>query len=302
MHDRRRAAAAGCARCRRPAPASASIRSAPAVQPAQVGVGHHAAGGEHVQPGEHLPRRPRPQVDQAAAAPSATRSAPCRTGSVTVPARTSSRSYAWPSSAALATADAQADLGRDLAALPAQRAVPQRGVDAVAGAGRARARRRRARAGGRADPVTAHGTPGTDPEHGMRERARKWQDSRSSDHGSRSRHRRRTARPDARYSLQPSPGTPGATSVHTRATRSRQRSRPHERDLGEPVFGDAAVPAAGRAGRRRQRHGGGVRAGRRRPARLLGAAGPPADLGQGVGPGRWTGRTRRSRSGSSAAS
>ena len=51
------------------------------------------------------------------------------------------------------------------------------------------------------------------------------------------------------------------------------------------LHGDAAVRAAGRPGRGRQRHGRRVRRGRRGPARLLGGAGRPADLGQAVGPG-----------------
>ena len=84
---------------------------------------------------------------------------------------------------------------------------------------------------------------------------------------------------------------------HPGKGRCREQRKP-----GQPAEGGAAVRAARRPGRERQRHRRGVRAGRGRPARLLGRAGPPADLGQAVRPRRSTGPTRRSRSGSSAAS
>ena len=121
-------------------------RSAPATQPAQrVEPGadrrrrsgpaqrrpraRTPAGGQHVQPGEHLPRRALPQRRPGRAAPARPAARPARTGSVTVPARTSSRSYAVALQRGAGHRGAQADLGRDLAAVPAQRAVPQRGVD-----------------------------------------------------------------------------------------------------------------------------------------------------------------------------
>ena len=49
--------------------------------------------------------------------------------------------------------------------------------------------------------------------------------------------------------------------------------------LANLLEGGAALRAARRPGRERQRHGGGVRAGRGGPAGLLGRAGPAADLG-----------------------
>ena len=64
----------------------------------------------------------------------------------------------------------------------------------------------------------------------------------------------------------------------------------------------APVRAAGGPGRARQPQGRGLRPGRRRPAGVLGRAGRAADLGHEVGRGASTGRTRRSPSGSSAAS
>src|SRR5579859_4780514 len=64
-----------------------------------------------------------------------------------------------------------------------------------------------------------------------------------------------------------------------------QGSSIDERNAGEPATGEPSLRAAGRAGRAGERDGGGVRAGGGGPARLLGHARTPAELGPGVGPG-----------------
>ena len=100
-------------------------------QPAQVGRRDDAAGGEHVQPGEDLPRRTRPQVDQAGQALGDPQGA--------LQDRVGHRSRAYllqvvPRALQRRAGHrgAQAGLGRDRTAVPAQGAMPQRGVDASA--------------------------------------------------------------------------------------------------------------------------------------------------------------------------
>ena len=108
-------------------------------------------------------------------------------------------------------------------------------------------------------------------------------------------------------SLRRSP--PHSTPIGLRTSRKvshrRRETRSNdelERDPVQPLPRGAALRAAGRPGAERQRHRGRLRRGRRRPARVLGEAGRADRLGRAVGPRCSTGTTRRSPSGSSAAS
>ena len=95
-------------RGRRPAPRPARPARAAAPAPA-------AAPAARCRPAPAARRRPAAR--------------PVRTGSVTAPARTSSRSCGVALQRRAGHRGPQADLGRDLPALPAQRPVPQRRVD-----------------------------------------------------------------------------------------------------------------------------------------------------------------------------
>ena len=202
---RRRSSSGGDPPCRRRTSAGERVepgrrRRRPA---GRARLGHDAPGGQHVQPGQHLPGRPRPQRRPARRARRRPAARPGRTGSVTVPARTSSRSYRVALQRGAGHRGPQADLGRDLAAVPAQRAVPQRRVDPLAGA---------VDGGGDVGEVEQRGeriavTRSTRSRHRRRaaRSARKWQDS------SRSTEPRPAGAPDAAGApsrpRRPSPGT-----------------------------------------------------------------------------------------------
>ena len=150
QHQRRRPSCR-----RRPAPASASSRAATT---GSVTGRPSSASGTTSRAASTCSlastcRGARGQSSASPASAPATRSAPWSTGSVTVPARTASRSYGVPLQRGAGHRGPQADLGRDLAAVPAQRAVPQRLVDPLAGAARRRARRRRASSSGASGSV-----------------------------------------------------------------------------------------------------------------------------------------------------
>ena len=236
---------------------SADSASSRAADSGLTGRPSHASGttsrrGQHVQPGQHLRGAPWPRAGAAPSSAAVTRSAPCTTGSVTMPARTSSRSNPCLSSAALATATAAPT---SAATGPPERRSARwrmRGVDGRARARRTPGRRRRDQAAERVGQAMHRQTVSCPTGNNA--------------HEGPALHRRHSAQKTRKLSHPP-------TSLHARAGPHRGAIT-DERDLGEPAQRDTAVPAAGRARRRRQRDRRGLCRGRRRPARLLGATRP----------------------------
>ena len=253
--------------------------------PAQLGLGHDVPGGQDVQPGEHLAGRLGHRSAQAGQRPGdPQRPLDHRVGDGAGPDRLALVHV--PLQRGAGHRGAQADLGGDLAAVPAQRAVPQRLVDRVAGrstAGGDVGERRAAGRAGRSVTLPRVTRPGTDAgrrtgrngdRHGPRSAGERVR-------GDAARARTRAL---GRLSPTPSPGRL-ASLVHRDAGHPTMRSHGMSETLANLLNETRQFPPPAELAAARQRHRRRVRRGRGRPARLLGAAGRPADLGEGVGPG-----------------
>src|SRR3954452_8342164 len=95
----------------------------------------------------------------------------------------------------------------------------------------------------------------------MREVARNWQDSRSTNQQSVIQRAYRAIGRDPVGKCRRA--TPAELVCNEKPCVAAKRSRPHERDIGEPVIGDTFLPATGAE-----------RGGRHRPARCLCGGGP----------------------------
>ena len=120
----------------------------------------------------------------------------------------------------------------------------------------------------------------------------------------------RPARPTGQWSSRAKTVIPPARPIarlrsdvsHPRPRRSTRERHPQRREPVEPAQRGAALPAQCRVRRPGERHRGHVRGRSRRSARVLGRAGARGCSGRPRGARRSTGRTPRSRGGSSAAS
>ena len=234
-----------------------------------------------MQPGQHLPGRPRPEVDQAGRAPPATRRAPCthRVGDGAGAYRLTVVDAALERGAG--DRGTQADLGRDLATVAAQRPVPHRGVDRVAGRGQrgpdvGEVEQRRQRVGdGHASTVSGGlasdgwaGAPGCRRADSTRRTARCAPARRATGAA-----RRATA---GRDWSSPRRARCGGTNAHYRGL------EPHPHGRGAALMSETLenllqetrqFPPPAALAAQANVTAGGVRRGRRRPARLLGRAG-----------------------------